>query len=514
MPDDSSDSWKKKYSLARDRLEQQERYLGEVEALMRHAIARLSIVAESGDPRLARELEKLRKAARADHAPAELRTLVENVANAAKRLEHEEKGASPEAAASTGRLLHDLIGQVNLPDAERGTVAELRKALDKTGAETDLGALARDLAAAINRAVTNAPRTLPQIGSKQPDARLLLTELLTCLPVPADFASRVETLRESVEQRVAEGEWMTVLTATVDLIGDMRRRLEGEKTELENFLFQVQERLKDLDLSLEVAETARRAAVDSSHQLDRRVDAEVSGIESSVHQAVSLDQIKETIQKRVEVIRTHMNEHRQAEALRQAELEQKLKHATSRLQAVEKETTHLRAHLRKRKMQAMADPLTGIPNRIAFEERMEREFGRWKRYASPLALLVMDVDHFKLINDTYGHRAGDKALKLIAQVLKQSVRETDLVARYGGEEFAAIVPETTPEGVAALAEKLRQAVEGAQFHYHGVAVPITISIGVTGFQDADTPETAFVRADKALYRAKTGGRNRVQRSDA
>jgi diguanylate cyclase len=514
MADDSSDSWKKKYTVARDRLEQQERYLAEVEALLRHTIARLSIVAESGDPRLARELDKLRKAARTDHAPAELRILVENVANAAKRLEHAgTAAASASAAPALKRMMLDLVGRIDVPEAARGALVELSKAVEKSDSEADLNALAVDLAAVLSRAGTREVR-VPAKTAAQPTAQVLLTELLTCLPVPPDFAARAETLRESVDQRVAEGGWMSVLTATVDLVGDMRRRLESEKTELENFLLQLQERLKDLDQSLEVAETARRAAVDSSQQLDRRVDAEVSGIESSVHQAASLDQIKQTIQQRVEVIRTHMNEHRQAEASRQAELEHKLKHATSRLQAVEKETTHLRAHLRKRKLQAMADPLTGIPNRIAFEERIDREYGRWKRYASPLALLVMDVDHFKQINDTYGHRAGDKALKLIAQVLKQSVRETDLVARYGGEEFTAIVPETTPDGVVALAEKLRQAVENAQFHYHGIAVPITISIGIAGFRAADTPETAFVRADKALYQAKSGGRNRVHFGDA
>jgi diguanylate cyclase len=513
MPEDSTDTWKKKYSVMRERLEQQERYLGEVEALMRHTIARLSIVAESGDPRLSRDLDKLRKAARADKPPAELRSLIENVASTAKHLERPGKTARTDVSELPikKRILHDIVDHIRLPDAERTSTSTILKTIESATLENELDRLAKEFTAIVNRVIGRDVSAAKSATARAPTARRLLAELLSSLPVPGEFAPRLEELQDTVEQRVSDDNWMPALSDIATFIGDMRRRLEIEKAELEDFLRQLQDRLKDLDQQLEVAESTRRASVDSSQRLDRRMDAEVNDIESSVHRAESLDQVKVTIQKRVDVIRTHMDEHRRAEVLRQTELEQKLKHATARLQAVEQETTHLRAHLKKRKLQAMSDPLTGIPNRAAFEERIEREFTRWKRYATPLALLIMDVDHFKRINDTYGHRAGDKALKLIALVLKQNIRETDLVARYGGEEFAVIVPQTPVEGVTALAEKLRLAVERAQFHYQGASVPITISSGFTMFRGDDTAETVLQRADKALYQAKSEGRNRVCR---
>jgi diguanylate cyclase len=214
------------------------------------------------------------------------------------------------------------------------------------------------------------------------------------------------------------------------------------------------------------------------------------------------------VRERIDVIRLRLDEHRRQDELRQAQLEERLKHAASRLHAVERETHSLRSHLKRRKVQALSDPLTGIPNRLAFDDRMKREFARWKRYRGALTLMILDVDHFKNINDSYGHKAGDKALKLIAVVLQQNLRETDFLARYGGEEFIVLLPETPLERVAPVAEKLRRAIEASDFHHRGERVPITLSGGYAQFAGEDTPEVVFQKADEALYRAKSEGRNR------
>lgn len=180
-------------------------------------------------------------------------------------------------------------------------------------------------------------------------------------------------------------------------------------------------------------------------------------------------------------------------------------HVASRLRTVEQETTQLRAHLHKRKIQAMSDPLTGIPNRMAFEDRLTREYGRWKRYCHPLTLMILDVDQFKRINDGYGHKVGDKALQLIALVLRKHLRVADFLTRYGGEEFVVLLPEMPPECIEHVAEKLRQVIEVCEFHYRGQRVTITVSCGYAGFRDVDTTDEVFRRADTALYRAKAAG---------
>ena len=181
---------------------------------------------------------------------------------------------------------------------------------------------------------------------------------------------------------------------------------------------------------------------------------------------------------------------------------------TDRLQAMEGETRGLRQRVLEERSLALRDPLTGLPNRLAYDERMAQEYERWKRYRRPLAVSVWDVDRFKLINDTYGHKAGDRVLAIVARLLQQNIRATDFIGRYGGEEFVVLMPETALDGARVVAEKLRAAIEAAETHFKGQPVKITISAGLTLFAEQDTPETVFERADRGLYEAKAQGRNR------
>jgi len=121
---------------------------------------------------------------------------------------------------------------------------------------------------------------------------------------------------------------------------------------------------------------------------------------------------------------------------------------------------------------------------------------------------VWDVDHFKRINDTYGHRAGDRVLKTVAECLAKRVRSTDFIARYGGEEFVGIFPGTTLESALRVMDELRVAISKIGFHFRGAPVSITASSGITALLPGDSAGAAFDRADKALYRAKEAGRNR------
>ena len=155
----------------------------------------------------------------------------------------------------------------------------------------------------------------------------------------------------------------------------------------------------------------------------------------------------------------------------------------------------------------MFDVLTGIPNRLAYEKKVAEEVARWKRFGHPLSVAVWDVDFFKKVNDTFGHKAGDKVLKTIAQLLNERIRETDFLARYGGEEFVMLLPGTKEEETLRLVNDLREKVASCGFHYHGDPVSITVSCGVSCFRENDNLETVFERADQALYRAKRNGRN-------
>jgi diguanylate cyclase (GGDEF)-like protein len=159
------------------------------------------------------------------------------------------------------------------------------------------------------------------------------------------------------------------------------------------------------------------------------------------------------------------------------------------------------------------DDLTGIYNHRFFIEQLAREVERHKRYATPLSLLMIDIDYFKHYNDTNGHLAGDEVLRAIAILIERGVRQTDIVARYGGEEFSAILTNTGREGALEIAERIRKNVSDTRFPNES-AQPnkdLTVSVGVATFSSSISTLTDLIReADHTLYRAKNGGRNRVE----
>ncbi|MFB6260869.1 MAG: diguanylate cyclase [Thiohalorhabdaceae bacterium] len=155
----------------------------------------------------------------------------------------------------------------------------------------------------------------------------------------------------------------------------------------------------------------------------------------------------------------------------------------------------------------LSDSLTGLPNRRAFQEFLEHHVAAAERFGEPLAMLVLDLDHFKAINDTYGHSQGDEVLKRVAATLAAHCRKSDVVARWGGEEFGVLAPKTDLPGGVELADKLRSAVAAT-------AMPegmpqVTVSLGVAQYQPGESADTLFHRADEALYQAKPGGRDQV-----
>lgn len=165
------------------------------------------------------------------------------------------------------------------------------------------------------------------------------------------------------------------------------------------------------------------------------------------------------------------------------------------------------------KQAAITDALTGIYNRRFFVETLEKQMSLAKRHKEPLSLLIADLDHFKKLNDTYGHTAGDRALQQVSMILKDSIRTSDVLCRYGGEEFAIIMSKTEITGALEKADKIRQSVESAHFDTMtpGKSVGITISIGVASFPENGTEyDTLVDAADGALYKAKRNGRNRVE----
>ncbi len=156
------------------------------------------------------------------------------------------------------------------------------------------------------------------------------------------------------------------------------------------------------------------------------------------------------------------------------------------------------------------DGLTQISNKRFFLEALDRELGRARRYRRRVGLLLFDIDHFKQVNDSHGHLAGDHVLKQLATAVRDRLRREDVLARYGGEEFAIVLPEVDQGGVRVLAEKVRRLIEKTPFLFEGARMHVTVSIGTTLSQSGDDPAALIKRADARLYDAKHAGRNCIR----
>jgi diguanylate cyclase (GGDEF)-like protein len=159
---------------------------------------------------------------------------------------------------------------------------------------------------------------------------------------------------------------------------------------------------------------------------------------------------------------------------------------------------------------ALHDGLTGLLNRRHWESCLEREFARHNRYSNPASLVLFDIDHFKKLNDTYGHQAGDEVIRQVARITREMVRDTDYAGRYGGEEFVVLLADTPLQGASQFAERLRMAIEQLQISHEQLSLQCSVSVGVACIRtDMANHQALIEAADKALYQAKSAGRNQV-----
>ncbi len=343
--------------------------------------------------------------------------------------------------------------------------------------------------------------------SLQPTIQELLIRLLDQLIVPKSLEADAERVKQSLENRANSSGWKQLLQDVANLINSIRVSMQAEKHEFEGFLQQVTDRLKDMDLFLQSETKKLKSAQNDGQQFDQDIQTNVNTIRDDINQVTELPQLKTLVDKKLEMISENINTYRVAEKKRAEQSRGDVESMHKRMQILEQETESLKKVIVKKNQQAMFDALTNVPNRLFYEQKIDEEFARWQRTHSPLTLAVWDIDFFKKINDNYGHKAGDKVLETIAQLLNKRIRKSDFFARYGGEEFVMLLPDTEGKAALKLADALRESIKICSFHYRGEDVRVTASCGLSDFNQGDSPDQVFERADKALYEAKENGRN-------
>ncbi|MCX4062865.1 GGDEF domain-containing protein [Pseudomonas sp. S1Bt30] len=409
---------------------------------------------------------------------------------------------SPTQAPPSESALAAFIDEHDAPEAPQETAIgslSLPPVLSVESLDPD------ELQADAQYALPDSPE--PSYSSVAKHIEDTLIGLLEELDLPERHRPQAEALRE----RLANGlNWYELLPILDDLAILMLAITDSGQHEFEAYLKRLNERLEAFQGHLKVATDEHADSNCAARELDTQIREQVDGLQSSVQDAADLDSLKQLLENHLEGLLGTMDQHQQQRDQREQEVAARLKGLAERVANMEQEAQGYREHLEVQRQKALIDPLTGLPNRAAWSERLDHEINAWHQRGNNLSLAMLDLDHFKRINDGYGHLAGDKVLKIIASVLSKRLRPNDFIARFGGEEFVLLMPDSSLADALAVGEGLREAIQACPFHFKGERVTVTVSMGVAQLQSGERSELALKRADEALYRAKAAGRNQVQ----
>lgn len=340
-------------------------------------------------------------------------------------------------------------------------------------------------------------------------AHAQISDELQRLITELDFAGAVGESLADIRRQLLGGITPALLAEVclqiIELIIEGTRE---ERKASQAFLSTLNESLSAVHFSFTETLDEGRALQDAAHLSGQALERELAAIDRALITHDSPARLKGAIGGHLDTIR-RLQQEREEMVSRERHLLTHLSNMEAKLRLMKEETAEYKKRLTIQKHKLFLDSLTQVHNRAALDERLELEYKRWLRYGTPLCLAIIDIDHFKHINDNYGHMAGDKALKVVAKALQNALRDTDFIARFGGEEFVVLLPNINPDKYQKPLENLRQTVKSIPFRFRDARVEITISIGATLFRPGDHTTDVFERADKALYSSKHSGRDQV-----
>ncbi|WP_041522050.1 diguanylate cyclase [Gilvimarinus agarilyticus] len=562
---DEAAKWRDKYLDALDAQEQQEKAYQAESQLLSKALARVSLAAEGQHPELDLVLEALRRSLRADDKnsiSSHLQRLEESLLNFERYRDQNAAQQSDALQAMAARLQQiaperalkkqlrslslDATKHRNRLDAYPELLRTLEQLQAQVLAERDpepakpgglmsrwfassdhrdeqttghqpepeeaglapsTGAERNDGAGKADRALfeLNPNATLRDSETVSENLRAIINELLLSVEAQAIAPERVSALQQRLRSGISNADLLPALGEVRDLV--LAAYMAATRA-FRGYLTEVNQQLADIYQVIEGAAHQSDDLLQASDQMQQQMLSEFAELEDQSARAESLDALKHQVQSRLGNIRAALHEYQSASE-RDHPVTEQLNLLAARVREMEQEASRSREVLEEQRAKALTDPLTGMPNREAYNERIQLEQQRFQRYGHPLTLAVCDLDYFKNINDTLGHQAGDRVLKVLSSAIAKRLREVDFFGRYGGEEFVIVMPETSADNAFVVLDRIRAAIAKTAFNYKDTPVDITVSIGIAEFRAGgnETAELVFGRADKALYDAKAAGRN-------
>ncbi len=541
--------WKSKYQNSIKDLDQREADWQEIEGILRKTIGRLSIAGRGHDGLLDRQLREVQELSRKKQ-DRKLVEALDSLDEVVRKMDESQAGTSPvDSGQTTGEALQGLVERLHLDrecknklgkqfaGAGLVTTAELEKLATMINRQLDMPPPEAEIKPVIAKQEADSKSTTtgqeagsrptaaksetrveplaheqkagagPAASSLETSADSVMATLISRLSLFAGSEVGTEKIQADIQSFIDSGEWNSAIDEVIGSISTLFQDLKHEKIDLEQFIAGITEQLLQISHVL----IAERENLDSNQQdtlsLHDLVQQGMETMRKDVSGSQNVGQLKSLVLQNISLIRDGVGGYFEQINARYDEANQSNQKLVRQLQKMETETQDLQGKLDENKKQLLYDALTGVHNRLAYDEHIVQELARWHRYQALFSYSILDIDHFKKINDEYGHNAGDKALKIVAGMIRKSARKSDLVFRIGGEEFVLILPNTSVDQANTMVDKIRRVIANSNIHFKQKTVQITLSAGITEARQDDNQELIYERADRALYQAKDAGRN-------
>ncbi|HHF0524872.1 TPA: GGDEF domain-containing protein [Legionella anisa] len=333
-----------------------------------------------------------------------------------------------------------------------------------------------------------------------------LRELLQCLKTPPELTNQLVSIERTLEHNLNAGLLIQVIeeikNLVIELFGKEQYQLKFLLENITNQLLQVSNYLKTTFEHNKISKEERS-------KLELGIQATLDNIQSNMSNATSIEELTDYLNKNLNFISSQIQSYKKAEDLRLQSYESQISELQKKMMDFEEKNAQMKKTIIDQSIQINTDTLTKIANRNFYNISIQKAYSRWQTTGVNIVLALADIDHFKNINDKYGHLTGDKVLMKIASIFQDSMRSIDFLARYGGEEFVVIFEGLSLEQSKEKLENLRLEIENFHFLFRGNRVPVTVSFGLTNIIQGDDTDSLFTRADEALYKAKNNGRNQI-----
>lgn len=497
-----------------------------IESLLK-AVSRTSMLAEGNDPELDSTLQNIRTNLSKSQDPEVLQQTLKTLEPLV--LKYDEQRLE-RAQAFRGQLL-DLIDFIDdlpnvqvSPQSKKQLEADIRKHWQSVSNWPDLLAKSIQLVTDTLKSPNKETKNSSLIGrffrrksdrentQQQSHSEIMshvshtLAALLANITLPDVYRDQLIDIKNALTGNKDLNHLPALLDEVINLIMIAVGKTQEDLT---SYLSQLNQQLASINASLLVNYKAQRSMSSTRKDLGETFQQHVDSTQTDVRNATDLNDLKLLIDERMNTITEAMSQFQDKMQIQEKQAAQSITSLKNKVNRMEQDATQMRTHMQQKIAQALSDSLTGLPNRAAYQDAIFPLLTSAAQLKQPLSIAVCDVDFFKQVNDTWGHLAGDKVLRLIPKQIQDILKKEHLMFRYGGEEFVIVFPMTTLEQAAQHCEKIRQVVEKTPFNMNGEPVSITISIGLSQFDGKESHDELFGRADKNLYQAKEQGRNQV-----